>query len=238
MSAYKAPYNWIPSYREPGRINLNTMEQDDVIRGLIWNSIAPLGASSRDTVDISAFNTAFRNSRTGTTFSAGNGTLVSGNDHPHLDRTFPTEFPAVYTATMAVDKFPRTDMQTYNAANETLLRRRNVGQRMFSAADIPAFQLTTGGDTTLANSTFFQNYPAARLSNLTTTKSNVYSVRMTLGYFEFDSASGIGVEYGSEQGRSKRNRAFYLIDRSIPVGFQVGIDNNVEQTILSRRIVE
>jgi hypothetical protein len=36
----------------------------------------------------------------------------------------------------------------------------------------------------------------------------------------------------------RRHRAFYIIDRSIPVAFQRGQDYNVEKCILLRRFIE
>jgi hypothetical protein len=59
-----------------------------------------------------------------------------------------------------------------------------------------------------------------------------------LGYFEYSPETGLGIEYGSEQGKAQRNRAFYLIDRSIPVGFKSGSDYNTGDCILVRRINE
>lgn len=61
---------------------------------------------------------------------------------------------------------------------------------------------------------------------------------MTLGYFEADAAGNIGSEYGFDQGESKRHRAIYIIDRSIPVGYQPGQDLNTENVILLRRVIE
>ena len=48
----------------------------------------------------------------------------------------------------------------------------------------------------------------------------------------------LGQELGTETGQIERHRAFYIIDRSIPVGFQRGEDLNVEDTILLRRFIE
>jgi len=45
-------------------------------------------------------------------------------------------------------------------------------------------------------------------------------------------------ELGSDMGQVRRNKAFYLIDRSIPVGFEPGVNHNVEDAILLRRYVD
>jgi hypothetical protein len=43
---------------------------------------------------------------------------------------------------------------------------------------------------------------------------------------------------GSDQGDIQRHRAFYVIDRSIPVAFEPGMNHNVDQAVLLRRLVE
>ena len=77
-----------------------------------------------------------------------------------------------------------------------------------------------------------------RISNLVTTRSNVYAVWITLGYFEVDSNTKLGAEIGSDTGEVKRHRAFYIIDRSIPVAFEPGENHNVDRCILLRRYIE
>lgn len=48
----------------------------------------------------------------------------------------------------------------------------------------------------------------------------------------------LGKEVGSHNGTVSRRRGFYLIDRSIPVGFIPGENLNVDDTILVRRFIE
>jgi hypothetical protein len=95
---------------------------------------------------------------------------------------------------------------------------------------------------------YFRYQNMQRMSNLVTTRSNVYAVWVTMGLFEVNveettSGSGVfverlGQEAGRETGSVKRHRAFYIIDRSIPVAFQPGENHNVDHTILLRRIIE
>jgi hypothetical protein len=83
---------------------------------------------------------------------------------------------------------------------------------------------------------FTDFYPITRLKNLTTERSNVFAVYMTMAFFEYDpSTNSLGAEYGADRGEAERYKAFYIIDRSRPVGYQTGRDNNVEETILLRR---
>jgi hypothetical protein len=101
----------------------------------------------------------------------------------------------------------------------------------------------------------FHYQPLQRLDNLTTTRSNVYAIWITVGYFEvekyalFNPANDlhrqiypegytIGQELGVDSGDVNRHRAFYVIDRSIPVGFVPGEDLNTEKAILLRRFIE
>ena len=90
---------------------------------------------------------------------------------------------------------------------------------------------------------------AALLSDVTTTRSNVFAVWMTIGYFEVEKFENLnklqtkyglarvtpemfnvvypdgyvlGAEKGLDSGTVRRHRAFYLIDRSAPVNFQRG----------------
>ncbi len=82
----------------------------------------------------------------------------------------------------------------------------------------------------------YVNYQRAmRLPNLVTNQSNVFAVWITIGLFEYDEATGIGAEYVGPSGSVERTKSFYIIDRSIPVGFAPGKNYNAEKTILLRR---
>lgn len=77
----------------------------------------------------------------------------------------------------------------------------------------------------------FQN--AARLANLTTHHSNLFMVRFTIGYFKVDPNTGaLGKEFIDPRKGFQRPKGFYLIDRSIPVGYEPGQRHNSADTIL------
>jgi hypothetical protein len=108
--------------------------------------------------------------------------------------------------------------------------------------------------------------PTTRMENLVTTRSNVFAVWITIGYFEVEKAPDwnknenniqarlggdvnlynriypegytLGKELGSDTGDIHRHRAFYIIDRSVEVGFKPGEDLNVEKTILLQRRID
>ncbi len=123
---------------------------------------------------------------------------------------------------------------------------------------------------------------AARLSSMTTNRSNVFAVWVTVGYFEvqkFDKSAlntnkpedlwiahptvknnfpkknaspedlayfdavypdgyVLGTEKGLDDGTVERHRGFFLIDRTIPVGFRRGEKLNSENVILLQRVLE
>jgi hypothetical protein len=76
---------------------------------------------------------------------------------------------------------------------------------------------------------------AMRLPNLVTDQSNVFAVWVTVGLFEYDPINGFGREYVNASGEEQRERSFYIIDRTVPVGFIPGEDLNTQKTILLRR---
>ena len=72
-----------------------------------------------------------------------------------------------------------------------------------------------------------------------TTRSNVYAIWITVGYFEVDPQTGEpGLERGLEGGEVNRHRAFYIVDRTIPVAFEPGKNHNVDRAVLLRRFIE
>ncbi|MDO4570455.1 MAG: hypothetical protein Q4D38_08735 [Planctomycetia bacterium] len=178
-SAYSAqtelPYAYYCMYREPGKVNLNTIYSPDVLGAILNRSIA-----------------------TGDTLW--------------------TEF-------------------------ET---RRDAGFRSISEVPASSFlgwSSLFASDTNAAFNTtyhpYFRYMQYYRLANLTTTRSNVFAVWITMGLFETDSSGTISsYELGSDTGGVKRYRAFYIIDRSIPVGFERGKNYNVDKAILLRRMLQ
>ncbi len=129
------------------------------------------------------------------------------------------------------------------AAHTTLVRGQpNAMDPMASTAGVYGY----GGQPLFVPSAAAQRnpikdfLPMTRLEKLTTNQSNVFAVYLTVGLFEVqvNPATGeerIGIEYGADRGKAERFRAFYVIDRSKPVGYQVGVDHNVENTVLIRR---
>ena len=97
---------------------------------------------------------------------------------------------------------------------------------------------------------YFRYNVLQKLGSMVTTRSNVYAVWITEGYFEvqpvrlpanameqkqwpliYPDGYTLGQEMGLDTGTNVRHREFYIIDRSIPVGFQRGQTNNVDNAV-------
>jgi hypothetical protein len=94
---------------------------------------------------------------------------------------------------------------------------------------------------------YFRYEELNRISNLVTTRSNVYAVWVTVGYFEVEPVAvssvhpdgfALGQELGADTGEITRHRGFYIFDRTLPVGYLPGQNVNVEKAILLKRFIE
>jgi hypothetical protein len=72
-----------------------------------------------------------------------------------------------------------------------------------------------------------RSYTATRLMNTVTPRSNVFAIWVTLRAMVPNDPDSV-----------RYHRAFYIVDRSIPVGFEEGSDHNVSDCIRLRRIIE
>lgn len=168
------PVNQLSAYREPGRVNLNTVTSDDVWNAVVAGSLAkPLNGSVTDPEPDPLKTRTAANFATTPAKSFGDILALDGSAGPLLDVTADT----------------------------------NVAL----PADNPACRL----------------YTANRLANTATIRSNVFAVWITLR----ESIAG-------NPDSIKYHRAFYIVDRSIPVAFEPGKDHNTWDTVVVRRIIE
>jgi len=247
IHALYPPFNLSTIYREPGRVNLNTITSDAVWQGLM-NLIAENGGNlvpqTMGTSD-STMNTGFFCERVAPSRRGYTG----GNWWEATDPAYPSRFANPFRSFVGAALNPVPPPMLQNAeVNATLLRADPVspGTPLF-AFDSQRFGGAVNDWNNPDRNPFFRYQSLARLSNLVTTRSNVYAVWITVGYFEaqpgpIDAAHPdgyrLGRELGSDTGEIKRHRAFFLIDRSIPVGFARGKDYNVGNTILLSRFIE
>jgi hypothetical protein len=226
--------------REPGKINLNTATAP------AWEALR--GNSSRQ--NWHEYN------------NSNNNGLYALRHKEAVDNIYPSEFipfrsPQAVTLVPPLARDSQTNDLVQQPVNATLLRSGLLEPE--PDADNPY--------------TALENY--MRLSDMTTTRSNVFAVWMTIGYFEAEHFSTLndlkqkyptqlshiydgntfqfvypdgyvlGVEKGLDNGTVKRHRAFYLIDRSIPVGFRRGTvfqqsngDPHYKPVIIGSKILE
>jgi hypothetical protein len=131
---------------------------------------------------------------------------------------------------------------TPNQSVNTMPNNANFGTMLFSPDAIARFEdgnnipAVTPLELDDAKRNAFTRYQRAmRLPNLVTDQSNVFAVWVTVGLFEYDPVNGFGREYVNASGEEQRERSFYIIDRTVPVGFIPGENLNTEKTILLRR---
>jgi len=236
------PFNRISKYRVPGLVNINT-----VPHATVWNAIRgphvqvtndPTGTPPYDWINPQAdytktgpdYSVVF-NSRTGNGGSLG----------------IPTMFANPYRPMGARNLVPLASLRPSEDIDVTIMRG--------SAAN-PQMQIAPTPDSDLARHTrnsFFRYELMHRLGNMVTTRSNVYAIWITVGYFEMEPNNignqvvydrhhpeglRVGQEIGIDTGEIQRHRAFYMIDRTIPVAFQPGENHNVDKCVLLRRFIE
>lgn len=206
------PFNCISRYRYPGKLNINT-----ALDPLLWNGVMAEYASS----------------------------VPAGG--PFLDY-----------ATMngsrrgAMNEFANPFRETIDpmvGVNGGLLRKGSVTDALFSYDPGLSQQAHNNSD----RNAYFRYDAIQRLGNLVTTRSSVFAVWVTVGFFEVDPATGDllptvpaapptptepGQELGKDTGEVRRHRGFFIFDRSIPVGFEKGVDHNVERAIMVESYIE
>jgi len=251
--SFHPPFNRIPAYREPGKININTIYTKDVFDGLM--NYFP-GTYSATGGSASAWG-KFVLSRRGNIQAP----LSIGTTDPMTIDTannMPTRFGNPFRSFAGHD-MTWQPLQTARELDVTLLRadQTNPSQLLFQfdSQSTTAMSVANQACMNSSKNSFFHYEELQRLGNLITTRSNVYAVWITVGYFQVtpNNVNGVapgtidaghpdgyqlGPELGSDTGEVERHRAFYIYDRTIPVGFQRGLDLNVEKGLLLRRYIE
>ncbi len=222
-ATFRPPFNELSRFRDPGRININTAT-DPLIWGAIAKGFPPMSGGGMWNQVVA--------SRRGYMPTAGN-----------LNASFPTQFAQPFRAATSADLAPLPQLRT-EGVQVGLLRAApgNPSQ--------PLFDFNSGNPSIdTSRNAFFRYQAMSRLSNLLTTHSNVFAVWITVGYFELEpNPTGVdaahpdghrlGQELGWETGEIKRHRAFYMIDRSVPVAYQRGENHNIDRAIAVRQFIE
>jgi hypothetical protein len=184
-----------PRFREPGRVNLNTIPNDAVWIAL-WNGIevpqpnAGFGAS---------WIPEFDNPMSANTLRA-----IRQSQGPFRTPDLTDDLSNDAMLSLLISAFPDSNYPHLNGDIHWYHRFRGLN----------------------------------RLGNVMSTQSNVFAVWLTVGYFEIGPNGNIVQEVGADTGEVRRHRAFYVLDRSIPVGFEPGENHNVDRNVLVRRYIE
>ena len=241
MNVLRHPFNFIPHYRVPGKININTIPPNG--RNLT-NSITPTGAAAEslvwealvsDEYAMSALSWGtFKDSLYGSTPFPASG-LPTHFANPFRPADSANLVPGVTTPT----PIPEVDC--------TLLRSgiAAVGRPLF---DYDSTEVSINS----LRSAAFRNGLRTRLGNMVTTKSSLFAGWITVGYFQVNEddelsdatgnpvtpTAGVAAEIGADRGDQVRNRAFFVFDRSIPVAYEPGKNHNVDKAIRVRTIID
>ena len=242
------PFNFLSRFREPGRVNINTMlDRGETLRAMMN--------------DVDYLNAAWGNRAKQRAQKASEQLLLGRRGYPggsaaeplFMDPMHPTFFANPFRSynggnLVPIDTMRQNSGGQYRDMVESTLLRPDP-----TDPDQPLFtfdpqQPYLNGDTN-AN---VRNLVYQKLGNMVTTRSNVYAIWITMGYFEVEPVNmanptiaaaypdgyRLKQELGVDTGEIERHRAFYIVDRTIPVGFLRGEDLNVEKTILLKRFIE
>ncbi|MEX2118549.1 MAG: hypothetical protein WD847_02990 [Pirellulales bacterium] len=258
-SPFYAPFNRVSRYRDPGRININTIFDN----GRTWQGI--LNRLQESTVVDPAWTSGGFWSKV---VRSRRGYGTSGNldefnpDSPTFLANPFRSFGQGYA--VPIEPLRRVGLSTNPSApfrgqvESTLMRPDpdTVTPPLQPSAgpQEPLFGLHTTANTATVSdyidtdrNPYFRYQAYQKLGNVFTTRSNVYAIWITVGYFEVERGPidlvhpdgyRLGQEMGIDTGDIKRDRAFYIYDRSIPVGFRRGENLNVEKGILVERVIE
>jgi hypothetical protein len=183
--------------RIPGKVNLNTVWDPETLRALC----DPQPSNQFTTADVDAIYQRMLTLRTP-------GGVPGPNDRPFL--SLATGYSRKDSATDPDPQYPDRD----RGINDTLLR----------SADAGADALPDGGARTPRLFEVAGTHPYVRdelltkLFNNVTTRSNVFAVWVTVGFFEVTDETArpvkLGAEIGQSDGRVLRHRMFAIVDRS------------------------
>jgi hypothetical protein len=203
----------------------------------------------------------FMKSRRGYDLDAAYLTSYPDRKIDGLNHNFPTRFVNPLRSYTSANLMPLASMKPTRAIDATILRSETYPGATASNRPLLQFdgQLAVRPDQQQAldvnfndtdQNAYFRYELYKRLSNVITNRSNVYAIWITLGYFEvervpqpvdtlaYPDGYRLGAELGTETGETKRHRAFYIFDRSVPMGFQRGKDVNLENGVLVSRYIE
>lgn len=262
------PFNMFPSYVAVGKVNLNTITEDNLGNSgalkAIENNVYP--AADRTTATNTAQTASFMAARRGYPTPLNGNSLFftdpasipaplrfNGKVNDIMHAHYPTQFAGAFRPASSANIAPyvenavaRQKLRGKFGVETTLARSLDPNTPLVpdpyaltlnkTAMDMynsQPLQFSTG-----ESDAYTHSQRAMRLPNLVTNQSNVFAVWVTVSLYEYDPVLGFGNEYVDDRGEPKRERSFYIIDRSIPVGFKPGENLNTDRTILLQRTLD
>ncbi len=228
----KPPFNIAYDNQRQGTINLNTVSSK-----VAWYGLMQAHMNANEWLDGTGTKFDIKkliDTRRGYVPTTSEVPFTNGGtdinyDSKRLNKDFPTQFAGVFRSATTGTK-GITDRLNRSAVEAGLLRPE------FSDPQLPFFVRNTDPSKPALNrwrNPFVRYQTLMRMPNLVSDNSQVFLIRMTMGFFEVDAASQhLGREYNAESGNAKRYRGTFVIDRSIPVGFSPGQDLNTRNTII------
>jgi hypothetical protein len=219
-------FNKVSSYRVPGLTNLNFTSSQEALHALINEQMAAAGGETETWRH-------FRNSRRGSATPLGN---------PEEDTRFDRPFRAYGGADLTT-----VEGGTEPRGTEVTILRKAEGRGSGSGAGLFVPLSSEGGPDDPNRSAYFRYQRLMRVGSTTSPRSNTFAIWITIGYFEVEPVAKteatpdgyrLGQEAGWDTGSVNRHRAFYIIDRTIPVACQPGKIHNVHKCILVNRLIE
>ncbi len=237
---FHPPFNYVLTQREPGRINLNTISSGVVWEGILNGRTAP------------AWPAIVESRRGFNPVTTAPGVVF---DATQLNPDWPSVFANPFRSAAGAELTASLDAALPPLVPTPRILREDIDVTLVRPSDADTSATTPLFDFVGSaqpyndpdRNPYFRYEELRRISNLVTTRSNVYAIWITMGYFEVTAGAVDPVhpdgyrltqEMGAETGEITRHRAFYIYDRSIPVGYQRGQDLNIEKGILLKRVIE
>jgi hypothetical protein len=231
---FRPPYNKLSRFREPGLVNINTIFDEKIFEGAM-KGFPDWDPSS----DGGAFWTQVQLSR------QGFGTTIL-----QINQDVPSMFANPFRTAASADLMPDVGNMRLRYPVEATFLRSYPADPPNAPGPAPLFEhVSDDPHNNSDRNAYFRYQGLTRLGNVFTTHSNVFAVWITVGFFEVEANPGgvdtehpdgyrLAQEVGLDSGEVKRHRGFYIIDRSIPVAYQSGVNHNVDRAVLLRRFIE
>jgi hypothetical protein len=246
----KPPFNFLYNNQRQGTINLNSVSSFPVWAGLMQGHMSVDEYTDSSSTQSMGFKTfldnrrGYLNDQAVTKISSSTLDTDPVNYRNDLHPDLPTRFAGLYRSPLLAGKSILPDLDR-PAVNSTLFRDQTLvtstvpTQKPFfvrGVAELPVVNPVDPSVNPASNrlrNPFMRYQTLMRMPNLVSNNSQVFLIRMTMGFFEVDADSGeLGDEYRANEGMSERFKGTFVIDRSIPVGYQPGVDLNTRDVVI------